>query len=1271
MIYDFIDDITIDIPKGIQWDEDEFTFDSVDESVNIHGRIYDIDLCDRDDWNGIEDFLNMFLTSLSSRMGIDAPIPTFLKNNCEIGFAVIPMEYKSEDDIARIVTLVAAIQIDNTAIVFQGNSGWRFGDEEGNLQRFSLLLKTLRGITIDGEKLSLNSFTPSKILKKYILEDSFLTLESKSVEQYDDPSELDLPKLIFSSNETRIFDSTLIIPIPDGFEAHVDGGYINDNGEIIIVPNDYDNLENYFDAPFVLTLQKVPINLSKATPVNKQTIDVYETVLWRVNAFVSDATVLRFGFRDGFIAFAQSLVDFDSPTFNKLKCYICTDSGIYQIVFTCNHSYDASNESLIEYFVKICSAWIEKIRIVGEGEVKFFPQATPNENLYSFYNEILSMKKKNASLGVMFRTSGFDYEFMPLIEEIKNRGFSLEAKDAEESVLKLFEGNDEEYTLWQKAEKMAPIFRVSKQAFNPKNDRECALMKGLVHDAYMLSAFRSFAWTVEAYCREENLDPEDLSIDDIRDIISFVERKEWLNYDDSGYSTAICGCSDINVAYTTMKVNPIILMGFMGGVVECSSLGAVRDELEYLAPTIEVLYEYLLNNRDINTPLEGNEADILYMWCLMAMAAKTLFYIGNGPNVSIFTQISDGENNKNKRGSIFDNSVKENISNFQSRFKSKSVVDLKEKDIEYVQLTMDDVVAANGDLFSYNGTEKNVIFPEGITEIFDSFESSVLFENIIIPEGVTKIGREAFSGQYRLKSVVLPESLEIIEEDAFYECLLLEDINLPYGLTTIEDSAFYACDSLRVLVIPETVEKIGDAPFYECGHLKDVFLQGVVDDLDDNAFFGANRNIVLHIQPNEEMKTFCEENYIDYDYMSVEDYIPEEPKIIVEKSSPSDFVIDKNGVLTGYNGNARIVEIPEDVKEIYSFTFSHHHEIEKVIVSEGVEKINGGAFSYCISLKEIVLPTTLKSVGNILFMNCISLEKLSFAPGLEALGGSLVHGNTRDIYLPATLTSIEDSAIHSSDNAVLHVPKGSVAEKYAIDKGISFDNEFDPVMQKYVEEMEIIKRQKEETERKAREEAERKAREEAERKAREEAERKEAERKRREEAERKAREEAERKAREEAERKETERRLREEAERKAREAEERLFQEKIEVMNKRKEFIATETEFVENHHKETTARLSENWKKLNNDLLSQIEAKQREKADLGQELASASVFAFVRKNKLKADIEAANVAISGLEARRKAAEAEYQSQLQIEYSKLKNKMSSIPEEAGRRFPMPS
>ena len=453
-------------------------------------------------------------------------------------------------------------------------------------------------------------------------------------------------------------------------------------------------------------------------------------------------------------------------------------------------------------------------------------------------------------------------------------------------------------------------------------------------------------------------------------------------------------------------------------------------------------------------------------------------------------------------------------------------------DPSYVRLTMDDILSANGMAISYEGSETKIILPDGITEIGSNFETAVELEGVVVPEGVTEIKDSAFYLNDKLKTVVLPSTLEKIGESAFEGCLLLESIELPDGLTEIEESAFSSCDSLKMVTIPSTVECIGDNVFDNCAHITDVYLLGDIENISDSSFFGMSDNVLFHIPSGSDLEDYCKENFLKYDFDDVGEYVPREERAVSERSDVSDFVI-KNGLLKKYDGCAKVVEIPEGVKEIYLMVFSHHHEIEKVIVPEGVQKIDGSAFSYCLSLSEIVLPTTLRVVDGAAFSECVSLKRVSFAPGIETLGSSIFSRRTKDVYLPATVKSIEKYAFFAGDGVKLHVPEGSVAEEYAKENDIEYDNESDSSMQQYVEFVAEEKRKKEEAARKAREEAARKAREKEERKAREEAERKareEEERRLQEEALRKAREEEERIAREKA-----ERIAREEAERKARE----------------------------------------------------------------------------------------------------------------------------------------
>lgn len=92
-------------------------------------------------------------------------------------------------------------------------------------------------------------------------------------------------------------------------------------------------------------------------------------------------------------------------------------------------------------------------------------------------------------------------------------------------------------------------------------------------------------------------------------------------------------------------------------------------------------------------------------------------------------------------------------------------------------LNLDDgeFVVENGVLTSYKGESKNVVIPDGVTEIgnsvfcfhrwlqkgIDRFEISSVLESVVIPEGVTKIGKMMMIMMNR--KLILPDLLRLIQ----------------------------------------------------------------------------------------------------------------------------------------------------------------------------------------------------------------------------------------------------------------------------------------------------------------------------------------------------------------------------------------------------------------------------------------------------------------------------------------------------------------------------
>jgi len=149
-----------------------------------------------------------------------------------------------------------------------------------------------------------------------------------------------------------------------------------------------------------------------------------------------------------------------------------------------------------------------------------------------------------------------------------------------------------------------------------------------------------------------------------------------------------------------------------------------------------------------------------------------------------------------------------------------------------MQDTGNETVYAPGEmLFKYNGTEKEIILPEGIKTIENSaFANNYSVEYVKLPDSVEfirpqafwcssiknidlssnliEIGDSAFRGS-KLEKINLPPSVKYIRRGAFMECINLKSASLPEGLEEIGHNAFQWCYELKEINIPKSVKFLG------------------------------------------------------------------------------------------------------------------------------------------------------------------------------------------------------------------------------------------------------------------------------------------------------------------------------------------------------------------------------------------------------------------------------------------------------------------------------
>lgn len=98
-------------------------------------------------------------------------------------------------------------------------------------------------------------------------------------------------------------------------------------------------------------------------------------------------------------------------------------------------------------------------------------------------------------------------------------------------------------------------------------------------------------------------------------------------------------------------------------------------------------------------------------------------------------------------------------------------------------------------------------------------------KSIIIPVGITRIGTGAFKGK-NVEQIIFEDeaSLKSIDDEAFADCKELKSMLIPNGVVQIGDRAFSGCTALQYVRIPSSVLLVGEDVLF--GHSSDLVIIG-------------------------------------------------------------------------------------------------------------------------------------------------------------------------------------------------------------------------------------------------------------------------------------------------------------------------------------------------------------------------------------------------------------------------------------------------------------
>ena len=183
------------------------------------------------------------------------------------------------------------------------------------------------------------------------------------------------------------------------------------------------------------------------------------------------------------------------------------------------------------------------------------------------------------------------------------------------------------------ARKYAEVFRVNRDVFDFRHDRENEIMEGCIESHSDLHSLCSFAYAME-YARRAIPGTEEQK----NYIVAYAQSTsgERLSMPWS-YASGLCNAPDCYVAY----VREQNIQQISGNGWTYVSLEALQRDLAALQPTMEQIHQLLSAGRDHSEALGDPLSDLLYVWCTLALASKEPFVILEGPTHCSFKWLGD------------------------------------------------------------------------------------------------------------------------------------------------------------------------------------------------------------------------------------------------------------------------------------------------------------------------------------------------------------------------------------------------------------------------------------------------------------------------------------------------------------------------------------------------------------------------------------------------------------------------------------------------------
>lgn len=326
---------------------------------------------------------------------------------------------------------------------------------------------------------------------------------------------------------------------------------------------------------------------------------------------------------------------------------------------------------------------------------------------------------------------------------------------------------------------------------------------------------------------------------------------------------------------------------------------------------------------------------------------------------------------------------------------------------------------------------EDVVLPEGMEVISESFFKNSLIRSVVIPNSVIEIKESAFENCINLEEVKFTNDLVNLSKSSFRMCEKLNNVIVPKELKELPDFIFEKCNSLTNVVLPNGLKKIGVGSFQKCKSLKNIELPESIVEIKTQAFNDceALESIVLP----KKVKILAgsafqrcsnlKEVILSDKIRTIYSFTFNECVSLTNISLPKDIVSIEKSAFQGCS-NLKEIVIPDLVEEICEYTFNYCTLLEKVSLPSKLKKISKVAFQSCANLKEIIMPNSVEELEEGVFQACSKLEKVVLSNKITYLPRRAFNTckSLKEIELPSNITSLDEFSLNCGIEKIF-IPK--------------------------------------------------------------------------------------------------------------------------------------------------------------------------------------------------------------------------------------------------------